>query len=176
MAKRTSTGGTSRPPRRNSRATADGGAPAASMADLAAQATAGSPAADKAQPETAAPAAAEQPDTPEPPPEPKCSHARVQRGRPHPTLLQVIASMGQHPGIGHRIKRWHRYSVGMSVLECRITHGLDHLDIGYYVKHGLMTLRPMTDAERTAALARWDGEPVPAQPAREPEAPAPATT
>lgn len=99
-------------------------------------------------------------------PEPKCAQARLQRGRPHPSLLHIIASKGVHPGKAHRIRRWHRYDVGMSVLHCRITDGLDHLDIGYYVKHGLMKLRPMTDAERKAALAAWTGEVVPeAQPA-----------
>ena len=45
----------------------------------------------------------------------------------------------------------------MSVLHCRETPGLDHLDIGLYEKHGLMTLRPMTPEERREALRPWDG-------------------
>ena len=98
-------------------------------------------------------------------PEPKCAEARIQRGRPHPNLLQVISKKNKHPGKGHRIRRWDRYSVGMSVLHCRVTYGLDHLDIGYYVRNGLMELRPMTDVERKEALARWDGEATEAQPA-----------
>lgn len=102
---------------------------------------------------------------------PKCAAGRVQRGRPHPNLLFVIASKGNHPGKGDRIKRWAQYKIGMSVLHCRITEGLDHLDIGYYTRHNgtdgkpLMVLRPMTDAERKAAVARWDGEAVDKQPA-----------
>lgn len=97
--------------------------------------------------------------------EPKCAAIRVQSGRPHPSLLQVIEWKGNHPGKALRIRRWHRYEVGMSVLHCRITEGLDHLDIGFYVKNGLMRLRPMTDEERKVALARWEGEAVEAQPA-----------
>ena len=100
-------------------------------------------------------------------PEPLCASARIQKGRPHPSLLKVIETKGTHPGQAFRIRRWDRYTVGMSVLHCRITEGLDHLDIGFYVKHGLMTLRDMTDAEKADALKRWDGEAVPAQPAAE---------
>ena len=102
---------------------------------------------------------------------PKCAAARVQRGRPHPSLLHVITSKGQHKGTGDRIKRWHLYAVGMSLLHCRITEGLDHLDIGYYCRNTgtdgkpLMTIRPMTDAERKEATARWEGEATDAQPA-----------
>ena len=103
-------------------------------------------------------------------PEPKCAQAKVQKGRPHPSLLQVIKAKGKHPGKGARIRRWDRYEVGMSVLHCRMEEGLDHLDVlGYYVKHNgtdgrpLMTLRPMSDEERKAALARWDGEAAEAQ-------------
>ena len=44
----------------------------------------------------------------------------------------------------------------MSLLHCRETAGLDHLDVLYYAKHGLMTLRPMTVEERRDALRRWD--------------------
>ena len=157
--------------------TADGGKPAASMGDLVAPKGPAAPAAPAAsQPAPDAAQAASQPapegDTPAPLPEPKCATAKVQRGRPHPSLLQVIATKGKHPGRAHRIRRWDRYEVGMSVLHCRMTEGLDHLDVlGYYVKHAgtdgrpLMTLRPMTEEERKAALARWDGEEAEAQPA-----------
>ena len=46
----------------------------------------------------------------------------------------------------------------MSLLHCRETEGLDHLDVLYYVKHRLMTLRDMTPEERRQALYRWDGD------------------
>ena len=58
----------------------------------------------------------------------------------------------------HRIKRWRRYQVGMSLVHCRETAGLDHLDVLYYEKHGLMTLRPMTVEECREVLCRWDGD------------------
>ena len=88
---------------------------------------------------------------------PKCASAKVLKSRPHPSLLCVISKKWNHPGRGYRIRRWDRYKVGMSVLHCRETPGLDHLDIGFYEKHGLMTLRPMTPEERREALRRWDG-------------------
>ena len=90
--------------------------------------------------------------------EPECTSAKVLKSRPHPSLLRVISRKGKHPGRARRIKRWHRYQVGMSLLHCRETVGLDHLDILYYEKHGLMTLRPMTSEERREALHRWDGD------------------
>ena len=34
--------------------------------------------------------------------------------------------------------------------------GLDHLDVLYYERHGLMTLRPMTVEESREVLCRWD--------------------
>ena len=90
--------------------------------------------------------------------EPECASAKVLKSRPHPSLLRVISRKGKHPGRAHRIKRWHRYRVGMSLLHCRETAGLDHLDVLYYAKHGLMTLRPMTAEERREALRRWDAD------------------
>lgn len=97
---------------------------------------------------------------------PKCAAGRIQRGRPHPSLLYIIERKGLHSGKADRIKRWHKYEEGMSLLHCRITEGLDHLDIGYYTRHKgtdgrpLMDIRPMTDAEVKAAVARWEGEAV----------------
>ena len=88
--------------------------------------------------------------------EPDCASANVLKRPPHPSLLRVISRKGKHPGRAHRIKRWHRYEVGMSLLYCRETAGLDHLDVLYYEKHGLMTLRDMTPEERQEALRRWD--------------------
>ena len=41
-------------------------------------------------------------------------------------------------------------------MHCRETAGLDHLDVLYYERHGLMTLRPMTAEERREVLSRWD--------------------
>ena len=61
--------------------------------------------------------------------EPECASAKVQKSRPHPSLLRVISHKGKHPGRAHRIKRWDRYQVGMSLLHCREAAGLDHLDV-----------------------------------------------
>ena len=88
--------------------------------------------------------------------EPDCTSAKALRRRPHPSLLRMISRKGTHPGRAHRIKRWHRYQVGMSLLHCRETAGLDHLDVLYYERQGLMTLRPMTVEERRDALSPWD--------------------
>ena len=90
--------------------------------------------------------------------EPECVSAKVQKRRPHPSLLRVISRKGKHPGRAHRIKRLDRYQVGMSLLHCRETAGLDHLDVLYYAKQGLLTLRDMTPEERRDALRRWDGK------------------
>ena len=92
------------------------------------------------------------------PAEPECASAKVLTNRPRPSLLRVIASKGEHPGYAYRIRRWRRYMVGMSLLHCRETAGLDHLDVLYYEKHRLVTLRPMTEEERREALRRWDGD------------------
>ena len=89
--------------------------------------------------------------------EPQCATAKVRQKRPDSSLLRVISEKKMHPGCGYRIRRWERYKVGMSVLHCWETAGLDHLDIGFYEKHGLMTLRPMTQEERQEALRPWDG-------------------
>ena len=90
--------------------------------------------------------------------EPDCASAKPLQRRPHLSspLLRVISKKGTHPGYAYRIKRWHRYQVGMSVLHCRETEGLDHLDVFYYERHGLMTLRPMTREELQEALRPWD--------------------
>ena len=89
--------------------------------------------------------------------EPQCASAKILTRRPHPSLLRVVSRKGKHPGRAYRIKRWDRYEVGMSLLHCRVTAGLDHLDVLYYAEHGLMTLRDMTPQERREALLPWDG-------------------
>ena len=89
--------------------------------------------------------------------EAKSASAKVLKRAPRPSLLRVISRKGKHPGRAHRIKRWHRYQVGMSLVHCRETAGLDHLDVLYYERHGLMTLRPMTAEECRKVLRRWDG-------------------
>ena len=90
--------------------------------------------------------------------EPQCASAKVLTRRPHPSLLHVISRKGKHPGRAYRIKRWDRYEVGMSLLHCRETAGLDQLDVLYFERHGLMALRDMTPEERREALFRWDGD------------------
>ena len=89
--------------------------------------------------------------------EPKCASAKVRQKRPDSFFLRVISKKETHPGYAYRIRRWDRYKVGMSVLHCLETAGLDHLDIQFYVDHRLMTLRPMTREERQEALRPWDG-------------------
>ena len=89
--------------------------------------------------------------------EPECASAKVRQKRPNSSLLRVISHKREHPGRALRIKRWHKYKEGMSVHYCWETAGLDHRDLGFYEKHGLMTLRPMTQEERQEALRPWDG-------------------
>lgn len=140
---------------------------AGTEADTSAAAPATNESAPASDESTAAPAteSTEAKPAEEKPPEPKCAMARIQKGRPHPNLLRIIAKKNPHPGRAFRIKRWERYEEGMSVLHCRVTEGLDHLDIGFYEKHGLMELRPMNEQELAVALERWEGKAVGAQPA-----------
>jgi len=86
---------------------------------------------------------------------PKCATARTQRAKPQAKMLRVISVKGKHPGKALRIKRWDSYSKGMSLQECKETDGLDHLDVLFYVEHGMMELRPATDKEVEAAVTAW---------------------
>ena len=84
--------------------------------------------------------------------------ADPQIGPPKENLLRVIDSMGQHPGQGLRIKRWHLYQKGLSLLQCKELRGLDHKDVPWWEERNLVVLRPPTPEERRAAMARWETE------------------
>ena len=110
---------------------------------------------DSATPQTAAPAVAES-TTEEAQPQPKCATARAQVAKPQAKMLRKISSIGTHPGKALRIKRWDRYSKGMTLQHCKETEGLDHLDVLFYVEHGLMELAEPTEKEVAAAVAAWE--------------------
>lgn len=88
--------------------------------------------------------------------EPKCANAKVQKAKPQAKMLRVISKKGNHPGKALRIKRWDRYETGMTLQHCKETEGLDHLDVLFYVEHGLMELRDPTQKEVDAAVAAWE--------------------
>lgn len=81
--------------------------------------------------------------------------AMPQKAKPQPKMLRVIAKKGNHPGIALRVKRWHMYKEGMTLQHCKETEGLSHLDVLFWVEHGLVTLRDATEAEYKAALEAW---------------------
>lgn len=89
-------------------------------------------------------------------PEPKCALPRAQVAKPQAKMLRVISKIGTHPGKALRIKRWDRYSKGMTLQHCKETDGLDHLDVLFYVEHGLMELREPTEKEVSAAVEAWE--------------------
>ena len=97
-------------------------------------------------------------ETEQPQPEavlPNCAKAKSNRAKPQPKMLRKIASIGEHPGKGLRIKRFHLYRVGMTLQHCKETEGLDHLDVGFYVENGLMTLAEPTKEELAAVEKQW---------------------
>jgi len=89
-------------------------------------------------------------------PEPKCALSRAQVAKPQAKMLRVISKIGTHPGKALRIKRWDRYAKGMTLQHCKETEGLDHLDVLFYVEHGLMELREPTEKEVSAAVEAWE--------------------
>lgn len=76
--------------------------------------------------------------------------------KPQRKMLRVIETIGTHPGKDMRVRRWHRYKVGMTLDECKMDHNMDHLDVFFHVRNGLMTLRDATDEEYKAFLVEWD--------------------
>ncbi len=90
--------------------------------------------------------------------QPGCASAKLAIAKPTAAMEMRIASIGKHPGTALRKKRWASYRKGMSLAHCRATGGLDHLDIGFYVDHKLMTLRPATKAEMAAAVRAWQAK------------------
>lgn len=87
--------------------------------------------------------------------EPKCAHSRKQVGKPQAKMLRTISWIGTHPGKALRIKRWDRYAKGMTLQHCKETDGLDHLDVLFYVEHGLMKLQDPTQKQVDAAVDQW---------------------
>jgi len=85
-------------------------------------------------------------------PQPLCAQSRTQVGKLQRRMLSIIDTIGTHPGKALRVKRFADYKVGMTLQHCKETTGLDHLDVGFYVEHKLMTVRPATDKEWEAAV------------------------
>lgn len=109
---------------------------------------------ESATPQTASPAPESTME--EAQPQPKCANARVQVAKPQAKMLRKISSIGTHPGKALRIKRWDRYSKGMTLQHCKETEGLDHLDVLFYVEYGLMELAEPTEKEVAAAVKAWE--------------------
>lgn len=65
---------------------------------------------------------------------------RSQRAKVSGNMLRTISWLGVHPGKAWRIKRWHLYSVGLSLQHCKVTPGLSHLDVLYWVERGICKL------------------------------------
>lgn len=102
-------------------------------------------------------------DQPEPQPEvaqpqvvlPKCARAKSNKGVPQAKMLRKIVAIRPHPGVALRIKRYHLYSVGLTLQDCKETEGLDHLDVQFYVEHNLMVLDNPTEDEVKARTELW---------------------
>ena len=87
------------------------------------------------------------------------SEAKPQVRKPVEDLLRVIDRKETHPGQGSRIKRWHLYRPGLSLLQCKELRGLDHKDVvPFWKNEGLVVLRDPTREERNAAMARWEAD------------------
>lgn len=76
--------------------------------------------------------------------------------RPQRKMLRAIASIKGHPGKAACVKRFHLYTVGMTLLHAKVTAGLIPSDITYYAELGYLTLRDPTDQEYAAAVAAWE--------------------
>ena len=76
--------------------------------------------------------------------------------RPQRKMLRVIDSIKGHPGRGNMVKRFHLYTVGMTLLHTKVTEGLIPSDVTYYAELGYLTLRDCTDAEYDAAVKAWE--------------------
>lgn len=76
-------------------------------------------------------------------------------GKPTQKMCQYISAIKGHPGIGQCVKRWHLYSVGQTLLHCRITNGLTVNDVNYWAGLGYLTLSPATPAQYAAIVAAW---------------------
>ena len=86
---------------------------------------------------------------------PNCAKAKANKAKPQPKMLRKISWIGTHPGKSLRIKRFHLYSLGMTLQHCKETDGLDHLDVLFYVEHGLMRLEEPSKEELAAVDKSW---------------------
>lgn len=82
--------------------------------------------------------------------------AQVQKAKPQMKMMRRIKWIGQHPGRALRIKRWHMYSLGMTLQQCKETEGLSHLDVLFWVDNGLMRLEDATPEQYNQAVQAWE--------------------
>lgn len=75
--------------------------------------------------------------------------------RPTRSMFSRLTKIKEHPGKGHRIRRWSNYKDGMTLLECSEGDEMTPLDVGYYVQHGLMSLTEATEEEFQTGLSEW---------------------
>ena len=90
-----------------------------------------------------------------PVPLPKCASAHTQVAKPQAKMLRKISKITGEATKGLRPKRWDNYKVGMTLQHCKVTPGLDHLDVLFYVENGLMQLADATEKEVENAIAAW---------------------
>lgn len=75
--------------------------------------------------------------------------------RPTRAMFRTIRKVKEHPGKGHRIRRWDNYTDGMTMLDLVEGVDLDPLDVNYYIDQGLMERSDPTDEEFEQALTAW---------------------
>lgn len=93
----------------------------------------------------------------------KTHSSRSLVGLPQQKMLSSIASISKHhQGKGNRIKRFHQYKVGQTLLQLNQSNsGLSSLDVLYYAVHTgtngkpLMVLKPCSNTQYTAFKKAW---------------------
>lgn len=111
--------------------------------------------------QSAAPAA---PTTPaKAAPTPKCAQRFNHLGKLQRRMFATITWISPKGAVkGQRPKRWAAYAIGQTLHHCRVTTGMDHLDVQFYVAGGLMRTTPCTDKQWAAInTAHIAGQPLP---------------
>lgn len=96
-------------------------------------------------------------------PTPKCAQQFNHLGKLQRRMFTTITWISPKGAVkGLRPKRWDNYAVGQTLHHCRVTNGLDHLDVQFYVTNGLMRVAPCTDKQWDAIVAAHvAGQPLP---------------
>lgn len=95
------------------------------------------------------------PAPPAPPLVVKCALPTPASKQPTRSQFRKLRKIKEHPGVGYRIRRWHNYQDGMTLLQCAEGADMTPLDVGYYVQHGFMELIDPTEEEYQAGINAW---------------------